>query len=77
MARALPTVTPPESEEQRAKHCLTHLPHAQWCDICVPARAADAAHWTRTEKREEEIDPAAPILIEMDYIFGSDVADMG
>ena len=54
---------------------LTQLPHASWCDICVPARAADPVHYSK--EKDHEPDPAAPVVVHMDYIFGSDTADRG
>eukprot|EP00972_Heterocapsa_arctica_P077277 11398931-Heterocapsa_arctica.AAC.1 len=38
-----PLATAPGALEQ-ALHCLTHIPFARWCPICVKARAADQAH---------------------------------
>ena len=54
---------------------MTHLPHASWCDICVPARAADPAHYSKEKEREPY--PAAPVVVQMDYTFGSDTAERG
>ena len=54
---------------------LTHPPHASWCDICVPARAADPAHYS--EEKDHEPYPVAPVVMQMDYTFGSDTAERG
>ena len=52
---------------------LTHLPHASWCDICVPARAADPARYSKEKDHEPYL--AAPVVVQMDYTFGSDTAE--
>ena len=56
-------------------HMLTHLPHASWCDICVPARAADPVRYSK--EKDHEPYPAAPVVVHMDYTFGSDTAERG
>ena len=48
------------------EHCVTHLPHRSWCDVCIKARGREDAHSSRKEK-------GAKPIIAMDYKeFGED-----
>jgi hypothetical protein len=38
---AIPT---PPNELQRRTHNPLHLPHADWCDVCIKARGRDYPH---------------------------------
>ena len=52
--------------EEFEKHCVTHLPHRPWCEICIRARGREEAHRKRT--RDEEGTP----VVSMDYkAFGA------
>eukprot|EP00972_Heterocapsa_arctica_P109599 16134335-Heterocapsa_arctica.AAC.1 len=53
--------TAPSALEQ-ARHCLTHLPFAKWCPICVKARAANQPHGVHP-------DQPGPEVVQFDYSF--------
>ena len=46
-------MSPPQrvSKQERDEHERTHLPHRDWCDMCVKARGRRVAH--RRENKEE------------------------
>ncbi len=46
-----------------AKHMMTHVPYATWCQNCVARKTVEAAH--RCLRRE----PAAASIISADYCF--------
>ena len=51
------------SEEERARHCLTHLPYASWCEACVTGRGQEEQH-----RRKNSHARPMPVLA-MDYCF--------
>ena len=54
---------PPEpTEEERARHVLTHLPFRSWRSACVKAKCRDNPH--RRERRAGDMDEVL-----MDYLF--------
>ncbi len=59
----------PDDPEEVTRHNLTHLPHASWCPICVPARARDDAHRQRREI-DQLGDPDVTVL-QLDYVTAS------
>ncbi|MCP4896673.1 MAG: hypothetical protein GY906_06815, partial [bacterium] len=61
LANGEPLATAP-SELEQARHCLTHLPFAKWCAICVKARAKDEAHGKL--KMND-----GPDVVQFDYAF--------
>lgn len=42
------------------EHCITHLPHRSWCEVCIKARGREAAHASKKKKGEKPV-------IAMDY----------
>ena len=42
------------------EHCVTHLPHRSWCEVCIKARGRENAHASQEKK---EVKPT----IAMDY----------
>ena len=50
------------NDETRLKHNLTHVPFADWCDICVRSRARDDPH-KKQHGKEEQAEPE----VSMDY----------
>ena len=32
------------------EHCVTHLPHRSWCEVCIKARGREDAHASHKEK---------------------------
>ncbi len=58
----------PNPVEQKV-HALTHLPHRDWCDVCVKARGRDESHF-RAEEPTRITDQADGLeVIQMDYTF--------
>ena len=55
------------TEDEKARHALTHLPFAAWCGDCVRGRGADAAH----ERQPSRLDAVRP-LIALDYFYQGD-----
>lgn len=53
------------SQEEIAKHNLTHLPFASWCKHCIQ-RASDEPHLQRPK---QELDPSESVEIQLDYSF--------
>ena len=49
-------------DETRLRHNLTHVPFADWCDICVRSRARDDPH-KKQHGKEEQAEPE----VSMDY----------
>ena len=41
---------PMPTAEEVARHNLTHLPSATWCEHCVRGKGKEAAHFRRPEK---------------------------
>ena len=39
---------------ERAAHCLTHLPFADWCSACVKSRAVDDPHTHRCRTSQSQ-----------------------
>ena len=57
------------SEEDRARHVVTHMPFAKWCSACVQTRSRADAH------RPQQTEVQLPIL-QMDFYFtGADPQD--
>ena len=53
------------SEEERARHCLTHQPFAPWCELCVAHRAVQDPH------REQEHSTTSHSCVSFDFGFSS------
>ena len=51
------------SEEEQARHHLTHLPYASWCEACVTGRGQEEQH-----RRKNSHAWPMPVLA-MDYCF--------
>ena len=49
-------------DETRERHNLTHVPFADWCDVCVRSRARDDPH-KKQHGQEEQAEPE----VSMDY----------
>ncbi len=49
---------------------MTHLPHASWCLICVPARARDDAH--RQRREIDQLGNPDVTVLHLDYSFAPD-----
>ena len=65
-AKPLPRPNEP-TEQQRAQHCLTHLPYRSWCEHCVRAKGKE-----RQSKRNTDRQP----VIQVDYSFVSTGQDV-
>ena len=52
------------TDEERAKHELTHLPFKNWCEICVKTKANTPPHFKRNPSEEGRIP-----RLSMDYMF--------
>ena len=52
------------TEEERAKHELTHLPFQNWCEICVKTKANTPPHFKRDPSEKGRIP-----RLSMDYMF--------
>ena len=50
VANEVPAPSEPTSEERR-HHCLTHLPHQPWCNVCVRARGRENRHESRSQSQ--------------------------
>ena len=61
LANGEPLATAP-SELEQSRHCLTHLPFAKWCAICVKARAKDMVH-NKIKVKD------GPDVVQFDYAF--------
>ena len=48
--------TDPRMPTQREtdEHCVTHLPHRSWCEVCIKARGREDAHASQKEFGEAE-----------------------
>eukprot|EP00435_Cladocopium_sp_Y103_P027470 s353_g6.t1 len=60
---AVPAAALP-SEEERARHFITHLPPAPWCEFCVRGHGLDDPHRRRTLEQK-----LAENHFELDYSF--------
>ena len=58
----------PSAEEVR-QHSVTHVPFADWCEVCVKGKAAADPH--RQLQLEERAHPilGAPVVLQWDYSF--------
>ena len=56
------------SEEERARHALTHQPFAPWCELCVAHRAVQDPH------REQEHATTSHSCVSFDFGFSSRLA---
>jgi hypothetical protein len=72
LPRAARTPQAPNPAEQKV-HALTHLPHRDWCDVCVKARGRDEAHLhaEETTRITDQVDGLE--VIQMDYTFMEDL----
>ena len=61
LANGEPLATAP-SELEQSRHCLTHLPFAKWCAICIKARAKDMVH-NKIKVKD------GPDVVQFDYAF--------
>ena len=70
-AVAVRSVQKPASREEVERRNLTHLPHAAWCEVCVPARAKEAGRFRNREV--DNVGPAvkSPTVFQVDYTFAS------
>ena len=64
--REVPDVVAPSAVE-RARHELTHIPFASWCDSCVMGQATEKPHY-----RQSNPDPAVPMIM-FDFAFNAAV----
>ena len=56
--------------EEFENHCVTHLPHRPWCEVCIRARGKEEAH--RRKTRDEDGTP----IVSIDYkAFGATDSD--
>ncbi len=56
----------PQSQEEVARHNVTHVPYKAWCKLCVMSKAADLPHLS-VDRRDGTGHP----LVEADYMFFS------
>ena len=52
MTSPVKVATDPRMPTQREidEHCVTHLPHRSWCEVCIKARGREDAHASQKEK---------------------------
>ena len=80
MTTTIPQVLPREARIpqephplEKRLHSLTHMPHKDWCDICVKARGRDESHVhaeeaTRITDRVDGLE-----VVQMDYTYMEDM----
>ena len=56
------------SEEERARHCLTHQPFAPWCELCVAHCAVQDPH------KEQEHSTTSHSCVSFDFGYSSRLA---
>ena len=49
------------TQQEIDEHMATHLPHEEWCDVCMKGRGRNTPHRKRDEERQEQ-EPAVPTL---------------
>eukprot|EP00971_Amphidinium_carterae_P032580 641800-Amphidinium_carterae.1 len=69
--RTLPIPTSMPAPHIVEQHNHTHLPHADWCAVCVAARAKEAGHRPqRDDRREAEEQELSQV--QLDYTFATE-----
>ncbi len=58
---------------EKRLHALTHLPHRDWCEVCVKARGKDTAHQQKEDiaRIAENVDGLE--VVELDYTYMEDL----
>lgn len=52
------------SDEERAQHCISHVPERAWCEACIRGRGKEDAHWRRTAEQAHD----RPV-VQLDYFL--------
>ena len=53
------------TEDEKAKHSLTHLPFANWCESCIAGAGRDGHH----RRKQDSADGALESVVQADYTF--------
>ena len=58
---------------EKRLYALTHLPHRDWCEVCVKARGKDTAHQQKEDiaRIAENVDGLE--VVELDYTYMEDL----
>ena len=57
------------TEDEKAKHSLTHLPFANWCESCIAGAGRDGHH----RRKQDLADGALESVVQADYTFSPEM----